>query len=73
MKEAEDSPGQDPGEWAETDKDKGRAGDTGAWSWEIAPEGRGGACSDAETVIGFHTRRALENLAGSFLVLQWFR
>lgn len=44
MKEAEDSPGQDPGEWAETDKDKGRAGDTGAWSWEIAPEGRGGAC-----------------------------
>lgn len=46
------------------------AGDTGAWSWEIAPEGRGGACSDGETAIGFCTRSALENLAGSFLGLQ---
>lgn len=53
------------GSGTERDKDQGQAGDTGAWSWETAPEGRGGACSDGETAIGFRTRRALENLVRS--------
>lgn len=57
MKGAEDDPGQAPGE--QQRETRRPAGGTGAWSWEIALEGRGRACSDRETGIGFCNKEGL--------------